>query len=163
MKNVAAFKKAFYLICLPFLLVVLSGPPIKYLSGIAETSGMVAYADKMKVLRENGKLSGDTKESLKSQEKAYLEEIGSSGYAKKKLYVDYFYVPLLVLFFSVAWFFLGRVTASHKLGMIVGLAFLYVFLLIFYGYSYQPYVHAIAFICGVLIPSRKSRDNAFDG
>lgn len=148
--------------CLSFLLAVLSGPPIKYLSGIAETSGMVVYTDYMKVLRENGRLSGVTKESLEELEREYLEELGSSGYAEEKLYIDYFYIPLLVLFFSVAWFFLGRVTASHKLGMIVGLAFFYVALLILYGFSYQPYVHAIAFVVGVLSQLRGQKKKVFD-
>ena len=162
MKNMADFKKAFYLICLSFLLAVLSGPPMKYLSGIAETSGMVAYADNMKVLREDGRLSGVTKESLKELEREYLEEISSSGYAEKKLYIDYFYIPLLVIFFSAAWFFLGRVTGSHKIGMIVGLAFFYVVLLILYGFSYQPYVHAIAFFVGVISQLRRQKNKVFD-
>lgn len=146
--------KILILFFLPFL-ASLSGGSAEYLSGIASTSVMDQYANYIEDLMEAGEpLSPDDMNALEEREKQALESLESSGYAPKKFYLDYFFVPVVILFFSIIWGLLGWLLSGYGFKFTIPVLLVASLLLVLLGFSYQPIVNIIFLLFGFLLSSK---------
>lgn len=149
MTNIKSLTIKISILCLLPFLASLSGGSAEYLSGIASTSVMNQYADYIEGIMEAGKpLSPDDMNALDEREKQALESLESSGYAPKKFYLDYFFVPVVVLFFSIIWGLLGRLLSGYGFKFTIPVLFVASLLLVALGFSYQPIVNILFLLFG---------------
>lgn len=151
MKRFEIKKYLFLLVIIFPVVAILSGGSVKYLANIASTGVMNEYSDRVENFRDEGVISSENMELLKRGEAEYLKSLKESGYSEKKFYLDYFFVPLTVLFFSLLWCALGWFTAGFDLRYeIIGFAVSSI-LLLFFGFSYQPFVHVTFYFFGIFL------------
>lgn len=149
--------KILILCLLPFLASLSGGAP-EYLSGVASTPVMDQYSKYIEDIMEAGEpLSPDDMNALEEREKKYLESLKSSGYSVKKFYLDYFFVPVVILFFSIIWGLLGCLLSGYGLKFSVAVLLVASLFLVVLGFSYQPIVNIIFLFFGFFSQQKTPR------